>query len=58
MPPAVTLRAVVSSDLAIFYAHQQDPQAQRMAGFSARSEPDFLSHWSKILQAGISILVQ
>lgn len=46
---AVRLRAVRSSDLPIFYWHQRDPVALRMAAFPSRNERDFFLHWKEIL---------
>jgi RimJ/RimL family protein N-acetyltransferase len=40
---------VVEADLAIFYEHQLDPEATRMADFPARSSDEFLAHWRKVL---------
>jgi RimJ/RimL family protein N-acetyltransferase len=45
----VHLRAVVDHDLAIFYEHQLDPEANRMANFLARDRDAFMGHWAKIL---------
>ena len=33
----------------MFYEHQLDPEATRMAGFPARDSEPFLAHWAKIL---------
>lgn len=48
---SVTLRGVVSSDLDIFYAHQLDPEAIRMAAFVSdrKGREAFDAHWEKIL---------
>ena len=45
------LRDVVASDLPIFFEHQLDPEATRMAAFPARERwEDFLAHWeTKVL---------
>lgn len=48
----VTLRDVAEGDLPIFFEHQRDPAANRMAAFTARdpADPDaFAAHWRKIL---------
>ena len=55
MPPSdptlpVTLRDVTVDDLAIFFEHQQDPIANRMAAFPARSWAEHLAHWRAILR--------
>lgn len=43
------LRDVTEADLPIFFEHQQDPEATRMALFPARDREAFMSHWQKIL---------
>ena len=43
------LRAVSTSDLAVFFAQQQEPEAIRMAAFPARDYAAFMAHWTKIL---------
>lgn len=51
-PHTVTLRDVIPSDLPIFFIHQQDPEANRMAAFTARNPSDrqaFDIHWQKIM---------
>jgi RimJ/RimL family protein N-acetyltransferase len=45
----VLLRAVAEGDLPIFFEHQRDPEANRMAAFAARERDAFMAHWSKIL---------
>ena len=44
----VRLRAVQDSDLPIFFEHQRDPEAIRMAAFPGREWDAFLAHWTKI----------
>jgi hypothetical protein len=39
----------LESDLPIFFEHQRDPVANRMAAFPARKRDAFMEHWSKIL---------
>ena len=49
----VNLREVMPTDLDSFYAHQLDPEANRMAAFvgkEPRTRPAFDTHWAKILQ--------
>jgi RimJ/RimL family protein N-acetyltransferase len=46
---SVTLRDVVEEDLPIFFEHQRDPDANRMAAFPARDRESFFAHWHKIL---------
>ncbi len=46
----VLLRDVSEADLPIFFEHQLDPDATRMAAFPARDRDAFMAHWSKILK--------
>jgi RimJ/RimL family protein N-acetyltransferase len=39
------LRDVRDDDLPIFFAHQHDPEASRMAAFTAREWDAFMTHW-------------
>ena len=48
----VGLRAVEEDDLAIFYAHQRDPEAARMAAFPIRERDAFLAHWRDTVLGG------
>jgi RimJ/RimL family protein N-acetyltransferase len=43
------LRDVVASDLPVFFEHQRDPEATRMADFPARDREAFDAHWERIL---------
>jgi RimJ/RimL family protein N-acetyltransferase len=48
----VTLREVTEDDLPVFFANQLDPEAGRMAAFTARDPSDrdaFMAHWAKIM---------
>jgi RimJ/RimL family protein N-acetyltransferase len=45
----VRLRDVTTADLPIFFAHQLDPEATRMAAFAARDRDAFMAHWTRIL---------
>ncbi|HEY2982208.1 MAG TPA: GNAT family N-acetyltransferase [Anaerolineales bacterium] len=55
MQPSV-LRDVMETDLPIFFEHQQDPEANRMAAFPARDLQAFRAHWARILaDAGTTI---
>jgi RimJ/RimL family protein N-acetyltransferase len=45
----VLLRDVTEGDLPIFFAHQRDPEANRMAAFPARERDAFTEHWDRIL---------
>lgn len=49
--PNVTLRAVASDDLPVFFEHQRDPAAVHMAAFRTREREAFMAHWAKILAA-------
>jgi RimJ/RimL family protein N-acetyltransferase len=45
---AVRLRAVIDSDLPLFYKHQADPVACRMAAFPSRPLDAFMEHWKRL----------
>lgn len=45
----VSLREVTEDDLQMFFEHQVDPDAIRMAAFPARDREGHLAHWHKIL---------
>lgn len=47
---SVQLREVLVADLPVFFEHQRDPEANRMAAFAARDRDAFMAHWSKILE--------
>ncbi|HET7512890.1 MAG TPA: GNAT family N-acetyltransferase [Chthoniobacterales bacterium] len=44
----MVLREVVDSDLPIFFEHQRDPEAVRMAAFPSRDRDAFMAHWAKV----------
>ena len=46
----VLLRDVEESDLPVFFEHQLDQEATRMAGFPARDRGSFMAHWNRILE--------
>jgi RimJ/RimL family protein N-acetyltransferase len=46
----VSLREVEPDDLPIFFEHQRDPEAARMAAFPSRQHDAFTAHWTRILQ--------
>jgi RimJ/RimL family protein N-acetyltransferase len=50
-PPAgpPILREVREEDLPIFFEHQRDPEAVRMAVFPSRDLEAFMAHWRKIM---------
>jgi RimJ/RimL family protein N-acetyltransferase len=52
----VQLRAVIESDLPIFFEHQIDPQAAQMAAFPSRGREAFMAHWAKILADETNII--
>jgi RimJ/RimL family protein N-acetyltransferase len=45
----VTLREVIETDLPVFFEHQRDEEAVRMAAFASRDREAFMAHWTKIL---------
>jgi RimJ/RimL family protein N-acetyltransferase len=52
MPEPVTLRAVIETDLPIFFNQQLDPEANHLAAFTSKDPTDraaFFTHWRKIL---------
>ena len=53
---SVTLRNVMEADLPIFYEHQLDTDATRMAGFPSRDRDAFMVHWKKIMSNQSNIL--
>jgi RimJ/RimL family protein N-acetyltransferase len=55
-PPRLVLRAVVDTDLAIFFEHQRDPEAVRMAAFPSRDRDAFLTHWAKLRREPSNII--
>jgi RimJ/RimL family protein N-acetyltransferase len=52
----VRLRAVAPEDLPVFFEHQRDPLANRMADFPARDWPGFQQHWIRIMAEEANIL--
>jgi len=46
----VRLRAVTEDDFPIFFEHQRDPEANRMAAFPPRDREAFMAHWGSILR--------
>lgn len=49
MRDEVRLREVVPADVDVFYEHQLDPDAVRLAVFRSRERTAFLNHWSRIM---------
>ena len=49
MTNIITLRNVIQGDLPIFFEHQLDPVAAKMAAFPSRDREAFMAHWAKIM---------
>jgi RimJ/RimL family protein N-acetyltransferase len=49
MTTGIQLRDVTQDDLPIFFEHQMDPVANRMAAFTPRNEKEFFARWARIL---------
>jgi RimJ/RimL family protein N-acetyltransferase len=45
----VTLREVTKDDLPVFFEHQLDAEATRMAAFPSRDRDTFMAHWARIM---------
>ena len=45
----VALREVIQEDLPMFFEHQLDAEATRMAAFPSRDRDAFMAHWAKIM---------
>ena len=45
----VALRQVTQEDLPIFFEHQLDAEATRMAAFPSRDRDAFMAHWARIM---------
>jgi RimJ/RimL family protein N-acetyltransferase len=45
----VTLREVTKEDLPMFFEHQLDVEATRMAAFPSRDRDTFMAHWARIM---------
>lgn len=52
----VRLRPVEDQDLDVFFDHQADPEAVKMAAFPARDKDQFTEHWAKIRAIDTAIL--
>jgi len=46
MEERVSLRPVTTDDLPIFFVHQLDPEAARLAAFPSRDRAAFFTHWT------------
>jgi RimJ/RimL family protein N-acetyltransferase len=44
----VHLRSVEDRDLDVFFDHQNDAEALKMAAFAARGKEEFVAHWARI----------
>jgi RimJ/RimL family protein N-acetyltransferase len=49
MPNTITLRKIIQDDLPIFFEHQRDEEAAKMAAFPSRDREAFMAHWAKIM---------
>jgi RimJ/RimL family protein N-acetyltransferase len=45
----LAIRDVEVPDLDVFFIHQREPEANRMAGFPPRDRESFFEHWGKIM---------
>src|SRR3954469_4712243 len=52
----ITLREVTKEDLPIFFEHQLDAEATRMAAFPSRDRDAFMAHWARIMSNKTGIL--
>src|SRR5258705_7913622 len=52
----VALREVTKEDLPIFFEHQLDTEATRMAAFPSRDRDAFMAHWARIMSNETGIL--
>jgi RimJ/RimL family protein N-acetyltransferase len=48
-PIVVELRPVREEDVEVFFEHQRDPTAARMASFPSRGDEEHRAHWARIL---------
>ena len=46
MEERVSLRPVTTDDLPIFFVHQLDPEATKLAAFPSRDRDAFFTHWT------------
>jgi RimJ/RimL family protein N-acetyltransferase len=47
---------VAEDDLPVFYEHQADPVANRMAAFPPRERDAFMTHWGSILRDASGVI--
>ena len=50
------LRDVTEDDLAVFFEHQREPEANRMAAFAARDWEGFTAHWADKVLGDASVV--
>jgi len=48
VPGQLQIRGVETTDLELFFEHQRDREATRLAAFPARERDAFMAHWAKI----------
>lgn len=51
----IQLRTIVERELAVFFAHQREREACRIAAFSPRDRAAFFSHWKNNILADDSV---
>ena len=54
----VGLRGVEEADLEVFFEHQLDPEAARVANFPSRDRERFMTHWTTKVLGDPTVLVQ
>ena len=54
----VGLRDVEEPDLEVFFEHQRDPEAARLANFPSRDRERFMTHWTTRVLGDPTVLVQ
>jgi hypothetical protein len=58
MSDDVRLRDVEEPDLEVFFEHQVDPEAARLANFPSRDRERFMTHWRTKVLGDPTVLVQ
>ena len=58
MSDDVRLRDVEEPDLEVFFEHQVDPEAARLANFPSRDRERFMTHWRTKVLEDPTVLVQ
>ena len=54
----VSLRNIEPNDIPVFFEHQLDPDATRMAAFPARDRASFDAHWEKNILGNPAAITQ